>query len=206
MCGRFQLEIGVDDLLNFIEILDEVRERYHEDDMKDMVHETKDFFPGTKALVLTPEGLKSPIWGFPLEKKLIFNARSESIYEKKMFRQAMETRRCLIPANLFFEWQGKEKVKHEVMTPYKIMFLGGIYSRYPNAEGEPEDRFSIITRASQGDMLGIHPRSPLIIGKDDLRSYLSTNTPETQIRRLLASSPDRLIIRREDFPAQLSLF
>jgi hypothetical protein len=47
MCGRYQLEIDMDDILNFIDILGEVRERYHDDELKEMVHEKRDFTPGS---------------------------------------------------------------------------------------------------------------------------------------------------------------
>lgn len=204
MCGRYQLEIDMDDILNFIDILGEVREKYHEDELKEMVHEKRDFTPGSKTIILTPEGIKQPLWGFPLDKKLVFNARSESIFDKRMFSEAVRKRRCLVPANLFYEWQGKEKIKHEVRTGDKIMYLGGIYSKYSNDKGEPEDRFSIITQASEGNMLEIHSRSPLIVSRDNLRNYINPETSEAEIRHILSMTPAQLLINRADAPSQLS--
>lgn len=204
MCGRYQLEIDMDDILNFIDVLGEVREKYREDDLKEMVHEKRDFTPGSKTIILTPEGLKKPTWGFPLDKKLVFNARSESIFEKRMFSEAVRKRRCLVPANLFYEWQGTNKIKHEVRTEDKIMYLGGIYSRYPGEKGEPEDRFSIITQASEGSMLEIHPRTPVIIDDDHLRKYLNPGASEDEIRHILSMAPAHLLISRADGPRQLS--
>lgn len=204
MCGRYQLEIDMDDILNFIDVLGEVREKYHEDELKEMVHEKRDFTPGSKTVILTPEGLKKPLWGFPLDKKLVFNARSESIYDKRMFSEAVRKRRCLVPANLFYEWQGTQKIKHEVRTEDRIMYLGGIYSSYPNAKGEPEDRFSIITQASAGSMLEIHPRTPLIVGRDHLRNYLNPGASEDEIKQILSKTPAHLLISRADGPSQLS--
>jgi len=88
MCGRYQLELSMDDILNIIDVQDEVREKYRDDDLSQYTHEKRDIFPGSQAVVLTNEGLKKPLWGFPLDKKLVFNARSESIFEKPMFRKA----------------------------------------------------------------------------------------------------------------------
>jgi len=204
MCGRYQLEIDMDDILNFIDILGEVREKYHEDDLKEMVHEKRDFTPGSKTIILTPEGIKKPLWGFPLDKKLVFNARSESIFEKRMFSEAVRKRRCLVPANLFYEWQGTQKIKHEVKTGDKIMYLGGIYSRYPSEKGELEDRFSIITQASEGDMLEIHPRTPLIIESNNLRKFLNPGASDNEIKQILSNTPAHLLINRADGPSQLS--
>lgn len=204
MCGRYQLEIDMDDILNFIDILGEVREKYHEDELKEMVHEKRDFTPGSKTIILTPEGIKKPLWGFPLDKKLVFNARSESIFEKRMFSEAVRKRRCLVPSNLFYEWQGTQKIKHEVKTGDKIMYLGGIYSRYPSEKGELEDRFSIITQASEGDMLEIHPRTPLIIESNNLRKFLNPGASDNEIKQILSKTPAHLLINRADGPSQLS--
>jgi putative SOS response-associated peptidase YedK len=157
-------------------------------------------------LILTPEGIKQPIWGFPLDKKLVFNARSESIFEKRMFGEAIRKRRCLVPANLFYEWQGTQKIKHEVRTEANIMYLGGIYSRYLSDKGEPEDRFSIITQASEGNMLEIHPRTPLIIDNANLRTYINPGATEDEIKHILSMTPAHLLINRADGPSQLSFF
>lgn len=206
MCGRYQLEIDMDDILNFIDILGEVREKYHDDDLKEMIHEKRDFTPGSKSVILTPEGIKQPLWGFPLDKKLVFNARSESIFEKRMFSESIRKRRCLVPANLFYEWQGTHKIKHVVRTGDKIMYLGGIYSRYLSEKGEPEDRFSIITQASEGNMLELHPRTPLIIEHNHLRRYLNPDATEDEIKQILSKTPAHLLISRSDGPSQLSFF
>lgn len=205
MCGRYQLEISLDEILNFIDVLGEVKDRYQAEELQAMTHPKKDIFPGSRALVLTREGLKEPVWGFPLEKKLVFNARAESLYEKPFFRQAAKKRRCLVPANLFYEWQGPEKIKHEVSQASPLFYLGGIYSRFPNAQGEPEERFSIITTASQGPMLNLHPRTPLIVSPPDLRAYLDPLASETQVRRILETPPQGLIICQTG-PSQLSFF
>ncbi|WP_312653563.1 SOS response-associated peptidase [Proteiniclasticum sp.] len=206
MCGRYQLELSLDDILNIIDVLDEVREKYQDEDLTEYTHEKRDIFPGSQAVVLTNEGLKKPIWGFPLDKKLVFNARSESIFEKPMFRKAASENRCLVPANLFYEWQGKEKIKHMVRTPDSIMYLGGVLEKYAAKDGTVEERFSIITEASENEMASIHPRTPLIIKKEDLRSFMNPGSSLEEVRRIMKSYPEKLIITREDRDAQLSIF
>lgn len=206
MCGRYQLEISMDDILNIIDVLGEVRERYQDEELSSMTHERKDIFPGSRSIVMSREGLKKPTWGFPLDKKLVFNARSESVFEKPMFRQGISQNRCLVPANLFYEWQGKEKIRHEVRTPDSIMFMGGILRKYVEKDGSVSERFTIITEASQDEMLTIHPRTPLIVSQKDIRSFLDPKTPQEDIRRILSTYPEKLLITRDDRNAQLSLF
>lgn len=206
MCGRYQLEISMDDILNIIDVLGEVRDRYQDEELSSMTHERRDIFPGTRSLIIGRDGLKKPTWGFPLDKKLVFNARSESVFDKPMFRSGIMENRCLVPANLFYEWQGKEKIKHEVRTEDEIMFMGGILGKYVEKDGSVSERFSIITEASQDEMLSIHPRTPLIVSRKDIRSFLDPKAPEEDIRRILSTYPERLLIRREDRNAQLSMF
>ena len=206
MCGRYQLELSMDDILNIIDVLDEVREKYRDDDLSQYTHEKRDIFPGSQAVVLTNEGLKKPLWGFPLDKKLVFNARSESIFEKPMFRKAAAENRCLVPANLFYEWQGKEKIKHMVRTPDPIMYLGGVLEKYAAEDGSVEERFSIITEASENEMASIHPRTPLIIKKEDLKSFMNPASSIDEVRRIMKGYPEKLLITREDRDAQLSMF
>ncbi len=111
-------------------------------------------------------------WGYESygKKSLIFNARSETVQEKPMFRHDFEERRCLIPADKFYEWKqtgGKQKEKYEFFTPDKILYLAGIYHKDPAG-----DRFTILTREAEGCMTGVHHRMPLILHREDMGKWL----------------------------------
>lgn len=206
MCGRFQLELSMDDILNIIDVLGEVRDRYSEETLASYTHEKKDIYPGSKSLIVTGEGLHRSTWGFPLHKKLVFNARGESIFEKPMFRKAAASSRCLVPANLFYEWQGKEKIKHYVRTPDPFLFMGGVFEKFAENDGSITQRFSIITGPSQNEMSAIHPRTPLIVSKEDIRAFLNPESSQDEVRRIIGSYPEKLLITKEDHNAQLSMF
>ncbi|NCC78538.1 MAG: SOS response-associated peptidase [Clostridia bacterium] len=206
MCGRFQLELSMDDILNIIDVLGEVRDRYSDETLASYTHEKKDIYPGSKSLVVTGEGLHRSTWGFPLHKKLVFNARGESIFEKPMFRKAAASSRCLVPANLFYEWQGKEKIKHYVRTPDQFLFMGGVFEKFAENDGSITQRFSIITGPSQNEMSAIHPRTPLIVSKEDIRAFLNPESSQDEVRRIIGSYPEKLLITKEDHNAQLSMF
>ena len=135
-----------------------------------------DIYPSRPALILRANhqemvsaGLK---WGYEAygKKTLIFNARSETVRERPMFRRDFEERRCLIPANKFYEWKKintKQKEKYEFFTPDRILYLAGIYHKDPLG-----DRFTILTRAAEGCMEEVHHRMPLILNEREIENWL----------------------------------
>ena len=114
-------------------------------------------------------------WGFPGfdSSKLIINARSESVLERKMFRESVLKRRLIIPATGFYEWNPhKEKVtfspfKSSESTSTPILFLAGFYNHF-----EGEDKFVILTTSANESMKGTHDRMPLILNPYELHDWL----------------------------------
>ena len=167
MCGRFY----IDD-----ETAQEIERIARKIDSRNA--KTGDVHPSEPALILradsdsmVAEVLK---WGYESARKntLVFNARSETVGEKSMFRYDYETHRCLIPACKFYEWKRigeKKKEKYEFLAPGEILYLAGIYHKDP--EG---GRFTILTREAEGCMTGIHHRMPLILRKEDMEVWLFT--------------------------------
>ncbi|MBP1918927.1 SOS response-associated peptidase [Youngiibacter multivorans] len=206
MCGRFQLELSIEDMVNFMEIIEEVNRRYNAQDLDRFAREKKDVYPGNHSLAITEEGFLEPVWGYPMEKKLIINARSETAYEKSMFKRSMSEGRCLIPANLFYEWQGEKKVKHMISTDDRHMMLGGIHQVFRNPDGKPEERFTILTMDSKDEMAKVHSRIPVIVPKGKYARYLNHETPEDEIRSILSSYPEHLIIAMDEGHSQISMF
>ena len=132
-----------------------------------------DVFPGQTAPVLlpNPSGLTVRLqsWGFPVfgKNRLVFNARSESVLEKPMFRDSVRLRRCIIPAGAFYEWN-PSKEKYTISHPdHRLLFLAGLYNRF-----DDEDHFVILTTKSNRSMAAIHPRMPLILENDQLSDWL----------------------------------
>ena len=167
---------------------------------------TGDVHPSHPALILraahgkmVSEVLK---WGYEAywKKTLIFNARSETVQERPMFRRDFEERRCLIPAGKFYEWKQdstKQKEKYEFFTPDKILYLAGIYHKDP--EG---DRFTILTREADGCMTGVHPRMPLILYEKDIGKWLFSRE---EAEKLLACNYTELEKRGNEEYHQMSL-
>ena len=102
-------------------------------------------------------------WGFHFNKRLIFNARSETAAEKPMFQQSLKERRCLIPASAYFEWDHREKPlkKYRFGLKYKSMlYFAGLY-RFESPETLPV--FTILTRNAAPEISCYHDRMPVII-------------------------------------------
>lgn len=198
MCGRFYID---DETVREIEKI--ARKIDHK------MGKTGDVHPSEPALVLRADCDSAVVevlrWGYESARKntLIFNARSETVREKPMFRYDYETHRCLIPANKFYEWKDggeKKKEKYEFFAPGEILYFAGIYHKDP--EG---DRFTILTREAEGCMRGIHNRMPLILRLKDIEAWLFS---EKKAEKLLESRFAKIQRQRSESGAyqQMRLF
>lgn len=144
-------------------------------------------------------------WGYEMRGtgKLMFNARSETVKERPMFRTDYEACRCVIPVKKFYEWKrvsAKEKEKYEFMEPGQILYLAGIYRKDPDG-----GRFAILTKGATGCMEGIHDRMPVILEKKDIEEWILS---KEEADRLLGCSFEWLQREKSDFTEyeQLRLF
>jgi putative SOS response-associated peptidase YedK len=113
-------------------------------------------------------------------KLLLINAMSETISTKKTFRDMFLSHRCLVPANVFYEWKRitpKDKIPYAITIKNNNGFaFAGIY----NDEG-----FLIITTQPNSLMEPIHRRMPVILNQDDEDSWLNPDTPVEQLMAML---------------------
>jgi putative SOS response-associated peptidase YedK len=105
----------------------------------------------------------------------MINARAEQIAERPAFREPFESRRCLIPADGFYEWAKKGKAK----SPYcfalvddSIFAFAGIWDRWRNPEKELIKTFSIITTSANALVSEIHDRMPVILEYENYDVWL----------------------------------
>ena len=133
--------------------------------------------PGDVAAVIASNRKLEPQafgmkWGYKLpDGKLIFNARSETAAQKAMFADGMRQRRCLIPADCYYEWQktaqGKQKYQ---LAPSNAngFFLAGIY-RIEQGSAV----FSVLTKEPVESIAFIHHRMPVILPKEAMSDWLN---------------------------------
>lgn len=108
-------------------------------------------------------------WGFHNfhNKGVIFNARSETALEKRMFKGSVQKRRCIIPATAFYEWnKAKEKFTFR-RTDGELLYLAGFYNQYVG-----ENHFVILTTEPNESVEGVHDRMPLVLEKEQIEDWL----------------------------------
>jgi putative SOS response-associated peptidase YedK len=113
---------------------------------------------------LIPSWAKDPSIG-----NKMFNARAETIAEKPSFARAFQKRRCLIPADGFYEWQKSGKIKSPLLFSLKSrqpFCFAGIYETWISPEKGPVNTCTIITTESNELIRPIHDRMPVIVPKD----------------------------------------
>jgi putative SOS response-associated peptidase YedK len=130
-------------------------------------------------------------WGFKTPDRLLFNTRSETATTANFWKDSFLKRRCLVPADGFYEWakgKGSEKVKFAFTVPGREPFgLAGVWSSWKNPKsGEREPTFSILTGEANGVMRPIHDRQPIITEPRDYSEWLAeSERPPLHLLRLL---------------------
>lgn len=110
------------------------------------------------------------------------HARAETLAEQPMFRQAFRLRRCLLPANGFYEWRGTTRKRPFWLTPGEgsALFFAAIWEAYP-VEGHTYLSVAVVTQAAASQ------RRPLILDAEGQEAWLAADTPTTTLQALLAS-------------------
>ena len=197
MCGRFTLHTPQAEILQAFDVASNgvtLVPRYNITPSQDIpvVRAGDD----GRELALARWGLV-PGWSKEARPKYsTINARLESVAEKPTYRAAFRHKRCLIPADGFYEWHktGDKKVPHYIrMQDESVFAFAGLWEHW---EGEQEtfDSCAIITLPASGVMATIHTRMPAIIAAHDYDAWLNTGmTDKHDIMQQLGSSvSDRL--------------
>jgi putative SOS response-associated peptidase YedK len=103
----------------------------------------------------------------------MINARQESVKEKPAFRKAFAGRRCLMPADGYYEWkqEGPDKQPWYLSTPEPLS-MAGLYEHWKSPEGEWLSTCTIITTSAPDDLGEIHDRTPLLVPREHWGSWL----------------------------------
>ena len=107
----------------------------------------------------------------------LINARAESVFEKPMWRSAIEHYRCLVPARGFYEWKvldgGKRKQPFYIHPKDQDFFaFAGLWSTYKDSEGYELKSFSILTTSPNKEMAEVHNRMPVILKPSEETHWL----------------------------------
>jgi putative SOS response-associated peptidase YedK len=148
------------------------------------------------------KGLSFFYWGAPpswankkpLGEKII-NTRSELFAEKPVLRKKLREKRCILPADGFYEWK---KAGKKTSIPYRftlkdrsLFAMAGLWEEYSDDEGNIFHTFIVITAPSDESVLAIHDRMPVILAQDAEYAWLNS-TEEDELLPLLHSFSDGL--------------
>lgn len=165
MCGRYYIdETMMKEIRRIVKDIDKI-------------NISGDIHPSDSALVLLSKQRelkgRHMTWGFPgiQEKSIIFNARSESALNKKMFQESLRNRRCVIPASRFYEWDKSKNKVAFYRNDSPVVYMAGFYRSF----GETE-QFVILTTQANQSISDIHERMPLILEASELGDWIENDS------------------------------
>jgi putative SOS response-associated peptidase YedK len=203
MCGRYLLKAPADALRRAFGFVEQpnLMPRYNIAPTQDapVIRERREP-KGERTLQLLRWGL-IPWFADDMKggAKLI-NARAESIATKASFREAFRKRRCLVPADGFYEWRSEGKVKQ----PYLIQrrdrepfAFAGLWERWVPKSQPPEppyiDSFTIATTQANALLKPLHDRMPVILAPEDYARWLDRGSSEADLKALLHPAAEDLL-------------
>lgn len=138
-------------------------------------------------------------WGFlpswvkdPRKFALVINARSETVLEKPSFRNAIRRRRCILPADGYYEWQtwpGRKRPHYIRRRDGSPMGFAGVAETWTGPNGEEVDTVAIVTAAAHREMAMLHERVPVTIDPRDFDRWLDGNATDAETAMDMMTAP-----------------
>ena len=195
MCGRYTLAAEPDALLETFEVPEltfDYRPRYN-------------IAPGQEAPVVAQDrrgrriGLLTwglvPAWRDEPGSGIV-NARAESVADKPSFRDAFTRRRCLVPADGFYEWRREGEAK----VPYwfrpaegGLIAFAGLWEHWARAGSQPHHTFTILTTPANDEVRPIHDRMPALIAPEARDAWLDAATKPKVLEAVLRPAEPGLL-------------
>lgn len=198
MCGRFALTVPLEVLAQMFDLPPEQRPN---------IEPHWNIAPTQSAWVVVQAAdgrrLCRMRWGFagPNNAPLI-NARSETAASKPSFRAAFAAQRCLVPADSFYEWQslgdGRKQPWRIGLRPQpgqqggQPFAMAGLWEAATGKDGQPLQRFTILTVPANAYLAPLHERMPVILAAQDYARWLA---PGSAVQNLLRPYPAEAMAR-----------
>jgi putative SOS response-associated peptidase YedK len=194
MCGRYTITVSEDELIA----------RYMAEEPTNRYHTPRFNVAPTQQVpvILNDEGIIKidafkwgliPFWAKDTKVGFkMINARADTVAEKPSFRNAFKQRRCLIPADGFYEWKkiGADKQPYRILLKDQLIFsMAGLWESWTNPDGEEIKSCTIITTDPNELMLDIHDRMPMILSVEDEHKWLDKNQSVEDLKAMLQPFP-----------------
>jgi len=198
MCGRYILTTPLDGLRALFDVIERINlePRWNIAPTQDapVVRLGED---GRKHLSLLRWGLV-PEWAAdPSVGARAINARSETIATKPTFREAFRRRRCLVPADAYYEWEqvGDKQPFRFARADGGVMALAGLWERWQAPDRTAIDSYALATVDASADVLPICERMPVLLAPEQQRAWLDPHTSQTDLFALLRTAPAGTLTR-----------
>ncbi|NQX57451.1 SOS response-associated peptidase [Paenibacillus qinlingensis] len=200
MCGRYTITVTLEELMLRYDMYDTFMPRYSP---------KYNVAPGQQVMAIVHDGQRNKLgelrWGlipeWAKDEKVgyqMLNARSETLADKPAFRKPFERKRCLIPADSFYDWKGtgKHKQPMRIMLRSKELFsMAGLYDTWTSPEGVRISTCTVITTESNEMMKDIHERMPVILPREKEAIWLDRSRKNVdELRALLQPYPSELMM------------
>jgi putative SOS response-associated peptidase YedK len=185
MCGRFTITISYEELLDYLDESFDIKStqiqpsdvrRYNvapSQNVIAIIHDGQKFRAGTLKWGLIPSFAKDEKSSFQM-----INAKAETLTNKVAFKNLIQTKRCLVVADSFYEWK---RLNHE-KQPYRFLLknhkpftMAGLWTTYQRPDGSKIHTCTIITTQANALVSLIHERMPVIIAKEHQKHWLDQN-------------------------------
>jgi putative SOS response-associated peptidase YedK len=205
MCGRFTLFAEFDKIIDRFEIEAAIQGSLYKP--------SYNVAPSHSVISVINDGRKNRLgylrWGFipffAKDEKIgykMINARAETLTEKVSFRQAYQSRRCLVLADSFYEWKRHD---NKTKTPMRIKLrsdelfaMAGLWERWTSPQGEPVYSCTVITTTPNELVKDIHDRMPVILKPEDEKIWLDPSNKDTsRLNELLKPLPKERMMAYE---------
>ena len=202
MCGRYRLTrrrmLEIEQYYEIEDVEDlEVWRREYNIPPREMAPTVLEVH-GKRHLVAGLWSLMGP-WADSLEqanRTTTFNAKAETLTDRPAYRNAFLKRRCIVPAEAFYEWVGPKKERQPLniaRADGKLLSMAGLLTTgsQPRSQGRPMLTFTIVTTAPNRWMARIHNRMPLILQDHHIDTWLdATISDPQQLGELLKAPPE----------------
>ena len=176
MCGRFASYKNLNKLKNIFNITNS--------DFN--ITQSYNISPGQNVNIILSYKLENYLlesnWGYTFinsntqNKQMVINSRIETINSKLLFKDSFLKRKCIIPANGYFEWSQKEGEKKPYLIKLgdgELIYFAGVW-RKEKYDDDKRRVFSIITKAANKKINEIHHRMPVVLNANNAQDYLET--------------------------------
>lgn len=197
MCANFGFERSADEVVEYFDLAAPI-----------VLPKVTDFFPKqfipvigrkpnstSRGLILVRWGLIPSDYASPDQQPQPFNAKAETIDWRTTFAESFQSRRCLIPADRYYEWtRTTPKQRFRLMLRDRGLFaLAGLWDRWTGPGAKPILSATMVTTKPNELIGSFHHRMPVMLKRADYDTWLDNKTPIERVKELLVSYPAELM-------------